>query len=383
VKHIYDTVEEFWSWQQVKQAIYSAGSDSLTKFQTELASFIQVQPESLWFMPSGHQGLEWLLKIRQDPRCVVLVPALNCNVVEDAIKGAGYQPQLYDFSPIPGQFDWERVIAQINPSVGVLIVTHYFGVPIDFRPVIEHCKALGVIIIEDCAHTLGGAIEGWQVGTLGDAAIFSFNYDKPISLGWGGLVVINTPYAFDTGLSPNYRTPSIDQEMNLLEEFVVAMAARRKMIPRQNSLVTRILRRARMIKSSQFHKDSEISIGAVQAELGRWCLPRYRSVIEKRNESACIISNAFPASTWPVESDVKPAWLKQKLLIKDIKQLVAVSNRCQKNGFRAGNFNWPSLIGAAMPSEFPVASEVTSKWIDVPIHQNLDHEKLKGLIALL
>ena len=379
----FDTVEEFWTSQNIQQAKNLAGSNSLGDYTSEFANFLGLKHKNLWLMPSGHQGLEWLLKIKRNARNVVLVPVFNCSVVEDGIRAAGCQPQLYDFSPGPGVFNWDRLIEQINPSVGALIVTHYFGVPTDFRPVIEYCRCHGITIIEDCAHTLGGAIDHQQAGTLGDASIFSFNYDKPISLGWGGLAVINSPAAFDINQIPEYRVPSIDLEMSLLGDFVVSMAVRRKMIPRQNTLVMRILRRAHLIRSGRFLKDAQISVGAAQAELGRWCLSQYQSVVERRNANACSVANSISLPSWPVGASVKPAWVKQKIFIKDEKKMALTKSQCQKSGFRVGNFNWPNLIGGVTQSDFPIASEVATKWVDIPVHQNLDAKSLDEMLKLL
>ncbi len=197
-------------------------------------------------MPSGHQALEWLLRARLDSRRSVMLPAFNCNVVQDAVSAAGFRSQFYDFSPAPGVFDWQRVIDEMHPDVGVLVVTHYFGVPVDFRLVLDHCYSKGIAVIEDCAHTLGGSIGNQQVGTLGDAAIFSFNYDKPISLGWGGVAVINNAKGFDDALFKDYELPSVHEEMALFRQFVSAMTERRRMIPYTHLFVMRALRRTRV-----------------------------------------------------------------------------------------------------------------------------------------
>lgn len=378
-----DTVEEYWNRDIITYSINKANQDSLTEFRVELGQFLTVDEKNIHFMPSGHQGLEWLLCCRCDTRRLVMAPAFNCSVVEDAIRAAGYQLQLYDFSPTPGQFDWERVIREMDSSVGVLIVTHYFGVPVDFRPIIDYCSANGIAIIEDCAHLLGGTIGGRQAGTLGDASIFSFNYDKPISLGWGGFALINNYLAFDGECPSLHRTPSYNEEIELLSQFVEAMTTRRRMIPYQNSLILRILQRSRLVKSVQFCNEQTLSIGAVQAELGRWCLAHYREVMEHRNRNAITLAAGVKQTTWPVSKNVTPAWLKQKLLIQDTDLLKIISIRCQKRGLRCGNFNWPELINGNNSARYLNAEEVASQWLDVPIHQNMDKTKFAELLELL
>ena len=378
-----DTVEEFWTWEQVEQAGALARDSSREAFEKDLSRFIGVDADRVHLMPSGHQGLEWLLRSRLDSRRCVMVPAFNCSVVQDAVTAAGLDSQLYDFSPKPGVFDWGRVIDEITPKVGVLVVTHYFGVPIDFRPVIEYCVTKGITIIEDCAHTLGGTVGGQQVGTLADASIFSFNHDKPISLAWGGVAVINNPSAFDSTRSRGHQVPQIEEEMALLRQFVAAMAERRRMIPYHNLLLTRVLRRLRLLSPVVFSKSSDISIGAVQAELGRWCLARYPQISQSRNRNAQVLESLVALKTWPVDANVIPAWLKQKIYVPNTNQQRLFSIRFQRKGIRIGNFNWPRLLVDLAPSRYIHASDAATNWIDVPVHQNISESHMNQIVSVL
>lgn len=375
-----DTVEEFWNWEQVRESSIMAGSTSLEAFRNRFSEFIGASIERVYLMPSGHQSLEWLLRARLDTRRGVMVPAFNCSVVQDAVTAAGFRSQFYDFSPSPGVFDWQRVIDEMHPDVGALIVTHYFGVPVDFRPVLDHCRSRGIAVIEDCAHTLGATIGNQQVGTLGDASIFSFNYDKPISLGWGGVAVINNPTAFDGALPTGYEVPSVPEELALFRQFVSAMTERRRMIPYQHLVATQVLRRLRVIRSSKFRKAPNFSMGGVQAELGLWCLKNYPSVLKTRRANADHLRKCVPLRSWPCDKTVEPAWIKLKINIPSESRLRSMSNRLQRKGIRVGNFNWPSLISGQGYKDCPCALDAATNWIDVPVHQNLARSDIEVLI---
>ncbi len=376
-----DTVEEFWSPNKIAIFYQGAKPESQNRFCAEFGRFIDLDVGSIYLMPSGHQGLEWLLRGLSDSRRTVMVPAFNCSVVQDGIEAAGFTTLLYDFYPEPGLFDWEKVIQALSPSVGVLIVTHYFGMPTDFCAVAEYCADNDITIIEDCAHTLGGSINGRTAGTIGDAAIFSFNYDKPISLGWGGVAVVNNASRFKLSLSTEYRKPEIENELTLLEQFVAAMAYRRRMIPKQNSVTLRMLRLARLVKAKRFHKAKEVSVGAIQAELGRWCLQKYPEVVCIRNANAQRLADAIPQSSWPLGESVKPAWVKQKIYIEDMTALKHLSKRLQRRGLRVGNFNWTALLKSSNLSNYPVAQQAATHWVDVPVHQNLTSQHMDEIIA--
>jgi dTDP-4-amino-4,6-dideoxygalactose transaminase len=57
--------------------------------------------------------------------------------------------------------------------------------------VVEFCQENNLILIEDCAHSLGATFAGKKVGTFGKAAFFSFSRDKIISSVYGGVLVTN------------------------------------------------------------------------------------------------------------------------------------------------------------------------------------------------
>ena len=313
-------------------------------FRKQLATCLKMPVWGINFAPSWGQALRGLLQNRKDRRRVVMVPVFNRSFKKVTFAASGYQIKLNDFSPKPGFFEWQKVIDAAGPSVSTLVITHYFGVPVDFRLAIKYAKAKGTAIIEDCAHTLGGKIAGRWAGTCSDAAIYSFNYDKPISLGWGGFALVNNPNLFDLTKPVKFRVPTKEEEIKLLKNFTAAMRWRRCMIRAENTLVLRSLRRLNLLNFSVFKKKADISIGAIQAELGRWSLEHYLGALKNRNATAKRISTSIFQDCWPVGDSVNPAWLKQKIRISCKKALRQASMKMQKQGVRLGNFNWPVLL---------------------------------------
>jgi len=62
---------------------------------------------------------------------------------------------------------------------------------VDMDKLLAVCRRCEVKIIEDCAHSLGGKWNGRQVGTFGAAACFSFQTNKLINAGEGGMILTN------------------------------------------------------------------------------------------------------------------------------------------------------------------------------------------------
>ena len=381
-----DTVEEFWSENNIAAAHRSADERSLEKFSRAFSEFLGVPESAIHLTSSGKSALEGLLRARKDKRSVVMVPALNCGRVKDAIEGADCEVRTYDFQFEPGRFDWDLVLDAASPQVSVLIVTHLYGVPVDLRRVRELCSDKEIMLIEDCAQTLGGHVAGHQVGTWGDAAIFSFSYDKPISLGWGGMAVVNSTDMFVSEESMfDYRLP-VDPslEMDFLLDFFESMKVRRSRIRVDKKDFSSIFRRVynRLNRVASF--DQGKAIGVVQAELGVYCLERFSKVRSIRNTNADLFSSLCPLPTWPVMSeDIEPAWLKQKVFVSSPKQLDSISRDLRKAGIRAGNFNWPRLIGGEGSRASPIASQVATCWMDVPIHQRMEVGEIEDMVSVI
>jgi dTDP-4-amino-4,6-dideoxygalactose transaminase len=70
-----------------------------------------------------------------------------------------------------------------------IIAVHLLGHPIELRELVQACERHGVVLIEDAAEALGARYEGREVGTFGRLGCFSFNGNKIVTAGGGGMVV--------------------------------------------------------------------------------------------------------------------------------------------------------------------------------------------------
>lgn len=89
-----------------------------------------------------------------------------------------------------------------NKSTGArvraMVVVHVFGNMADMERLMEIAHRYGLLVIEDATEALGtrytqGTYEGKYAGTIGDVGCFSFNGNKIITTGAGGMVVSNHP----------------------------------------------------------------------------------------------------------------------------------------------------------------------------------------------
>jgi len=374
-----DTVEEFWSYENVLDLISTARDlDASVSSKKNLSNLLECDPAQLTFCPSGRSGLTKLLtSLRHQDKQFVLVPAFNCSVVEKAILDAGFQCVPYDFFNAVGYFEWNRVTEMLSKNVAALIVTHYFGVPIDFYSILSAARRKGIAVIEDCAHALGGRIHSSVPSAVGDAAIFSFNYDKPISLGGGGCVRINSPDLFNPLADNGWDSPGIEEEEDALKSFYDWLIERRCKISETNfstRIVNKIFNRFR--KKTRTWELPTFSIGPLRAALLDFCVDRYESVAEVRNNNARLLLGDLSGFCWPKSDKCISNWLRLKVRLRDEKNLRACSKKLCSLGIRSGNFNWVKLLGNASSNTHYYSTLASRLWIDIPIHQNLQKDDL-------
>jgi len=141
---------------------------------------------------SGRSSLLAILKsLGASSEKEVLLQAFTCNAAVNPIIWAGSNPVYVDCNEDDFNIDVEDLKKKITPRSRVVIVQHTFGLPANIGEVLEVCQQNNLILIEDCAHSLGARYKGKKIGTFGKAAFFSFSRDKIISSVYGGIAVTN------------------------------------------------------------------------------------------------------------------------------------------------------------------------------------------------
>ena len=73
--------------------------------------------------------------------------------------------------------------------VSAVIPVHILGHPVDLDPIIEIARKYNLKVIEDATEGLGATYRGRPLGSIGDVGCFSFNGNKIITTGGGGMLV--------------------------------------------------------------------------------------------------------------------------------------------------------------------------------------------------
>ncbi len=80
---------------------------------------------------------------------------------------------------------------QTQRRVAACVPMHTLGFCADMPEIIALCKQYNINIVEDAAESLGSFIAGQHSGTFGDFGVFSFNGNKILTTGGGGMLITN------------------------------------------------------------------------------------------------------------------------------------------------------------------------------------------------
>lgn len=125
----------------------------------------------------------------------VIMPAFGWYSDFNAVACAGALPVFADIDETMNidPADFERKITKKTKAV---IVIHYQGCPAKMDEIMSIARANNILVIEDCAQAFGGQYNGKFLGTMGDVGIVSFQANKLITCGEGGLFITNNEEYF-------------------------------------------------------------------------------------------------------------------------------------------------------------------------------------------
>src|SRR3989344_32957 len=129
------------------------------------------------------------LELRQDDE--ILIQSFTCNAVPNPIMWAGLKPVYIDCRKDDFNIDADKLSEKINTRTRAVVVQHTFGMPADMDKIRAVCGSNNLILIEDCAHSLGAEYNGVRVGSHSKVSFFSFSRDKIISSVYGGMATTN------------------------------------------------------------------------------------------------------------------------------------------------------------------------------------------------
>lgn len=142
---------------------------------------------------------------------LVITQALTFVATCNALYHLGAEPVFTDVSPMslglcPVALEtWLSENTELTEQgcvhrktrqvVRAVVPMHTFGHPVELDELIAVCQKWRIVLVEDAAESLGSFYKGKHTGTLGEYGALSFNGNKIITTGGGGMVFCRSPEA--------------------------------------------------------------------------------------------------------------------------------------------------------------------------------------------
>ncbi len=196
--------------QAVETEWVSTAGEYVNGFETKIAEYVKAKGATS--CQNGTSGLHTaliVLDVTKDNE--VIVPTLTFIAAVNPVKYIGAEPVFMDcddslcidpeklkkFCENECSFIENKLINnKTKKHIKAMIVVHVFGNMADMESLIKVCEKYNIKVIEDATEALGtyyteGKYKDKFAGTIGDIGVYSFNGNKIITTGGGGMIVSN------------------------------------------------------------------------------------------------------------------------------------------------------------------------------------------------
>lgn len=195
-------------WQYVKSCLdtgwVSSVGEYVTLFEKKLVEYTRI-PYAVAVV-NGTAALHICLILAQvKPEDEVLLPALTFVATANAVVYCNAVPHFVDADEENLGIDVKKLREYLEKNTEIknnqcfnkktsrrikaIIPVHIFGHPVDMRSISDLAKDFCLTVIEDAAESLGSYHDDYHTGALGDVACISFNGNKIITTGGGGVIL--------------------------------------------------------------------------------------------------------------------------------------------------------------------------------------------------
>lgn len=207
LENIKETIETGW---------VSTGGRFITEFEEKIAKYVRVKRAVS--CQSGTAGLHLALRvIGIKPGDEVIVPTVTFIAAVNPVKYMGAEPIFMDCDDTLNMdmdkleeflknecdyIDGKVINKKTKKQIKAIVVVHVFGNPANMEKLMDLKEKYNLKVVEDATEALGsyyleGRYKGKFCGTIGDIGVYSFNANKIITTGGGGMVVANNQELLD------------------------------------------------------------------------------------------------------------------------------------------------------------------------------------------
>ncbi len=326
-------------------------------FERELADFLGVKYVSLF--ANGTLALLTALQTLRISGEVITTP-FSFVATTHALNWNGIKPVFCDIEPDYLNLDPEKIESKINPKTTAILPVHVYGNPCEVNEIQNIADTYGLRLIYDAAHAFGVKINGSSICNYGDLSILSFHATKTFTTCEGGAII-----------SHDEKTK---KRIDFLKNFgfadevtVVAPGINAKMNEMQAALGLLQLKefekyREERKKIASYYRNNLIDIKGIKT----------------LNEMKDVIHNYT----------YFPIFIEEKEYGKSRDEIY---EKLKKNGIYSRRYFHPLIsqfptyrsLESSNPENLPVAEQMASQVICLPIYTEIEFESVEKIIEII
>ena len=210
-------------WKYIKECLdtnwVSSVGSYVDRFEMEFSKYVNATKAVVTM--NGTAALELALRSRGiGLGDEVIVPSLTFISPVNTIRYVGATPVFVDVCRDTFVMNVNRIEELITPKTKAIIPVHIYGHPVDMDKLMSIAKQHNLYVIEDATESLGSIYNGKATGTIGDIGCFSFNGNKLITTGAGGMLVTDDERTGDRAKYLSTQTKSIMENGAMYHEEI-------------------------------------------------------------------------------------------------------------------------------------------------------------------
>lgn len=160
-------------WGDLLSTCAFVGGPQVGQFESAFAAFCKVRHAI--GVANGTDAITLAVRaLGIGPGDEVIVPANSFVATAEGVCQAGAIPVFADIDARTYSLDIEKLERYISGRTRAIIPVHLYGMPADMDPIMEIAHRHKLLVIEDAAQAHGAKYGGRPVGSIGNAACFSF-----------------------------------------------------------------------------------------------------------------------------------------------------------------------------------------------------------------
>jgi len=347
-------------------------------------------------------ALSFYLRTLLTPGDEVVVSSYTCLAVPTAVTAAAMRPVYVDIDPDSLSINEQQLWSVVGPSTRAVVLQHTLGNTASVAALAIECRRRGILVIEDCALSVGTTIDGQYVGSFGDASIYSMELSKTISCGWGGVLQINDTSRLSVLETAYAHVPDLSR-VSSLRDFLQTVLSGVFTDPRVLGWVGRYLiwlcHKCRLFRysTSQAEIDGRVSedfvskIGWAQSVLAEKQWQRFGEVRSRCSRNFKVIASALEKAGFVVHRPRSPVTDPVANRVSFISGETAVIKEAfAKDNIELGTWFDGPLSPLPECTEFhynkedyPVALRVSKSVLNVPCHSRLSQVDLTRILSCI